>query len=1001
MPLPYCRFLLNSVFLFSAILVIVGCTAVPSGPGGGAGTEGSSKTAAPESVETEEAADTKAAKSGEGQKGESEEARELQLDPKITSGTLENGVKYYVRKNEKPGDRLQVRLAVNAGSVQETKEQRGLAHFVEHMAFNGTEKYEKHAIVDYLERTGMRFGPDINAYTSFDETVYKLDLPTDEEGIVDKGMEILKEWAFRIAFDPEEVEKEKGVIVEEWRLGRGAGARMRDEYWPVLMRGSKYAERLPIGSMEVVRNSGPEDLRAYYERWYRPDNMAVIVVGDAEPKRMVELIRKYFAPAEQPESGLERPRPEGPEAEKQRFVTATDPEAQNTSVELVGFHEAFDLNTEADYRTYLTRRLYRDMIESRLSEKTEQSNPPFVYGYFSLTSFIRPSEASVWGSMAKEGEVESALRTLAREALRVDRHGFRESELERAKESLRSAMQRAYEERDKTESVRFAEEYVRHYLTGEAVPGIAREWELTQRFLPEIRMEDISRIHDRYTTQSGAATVLVTGPEKEGLEYPDRDELRSIFTEVQQSSIEPYEDEIAGKELMDREPKPGRIVSEGSEQQGDYRYFELANGARVYYKKTDFKNEEILFSAFSPGGASTVSTGNYYAAVLAPTFVSASGLGDHSPSELRKLMSGKQAKVGAYVQELYEGFRGSARPQDLEYLFQQLHLYFTEPREDAALFSSYRGRLANVLQNRRNRPEVRLSDTVTSLLYDDNPRRAPLTAEKVQAIEAEQAYDLFRRRFSGAEDFTFFFVGNLDPDRLKGLAARYIGSLEEGSDEQWIDRNVRYTSEAARRTVKAGMASKSTVRLLYCGSYDWSLEENSLLSSLRQLLEIRLREEVREEAGGTYGVGVSVSTNRYPAEEYLIRIGFSCDPERVKELTGIIERELERLAEEGVDEGDLEKVSSIRRSSLEEARKTNDFWRSFLESRVKYDLDPGELLAKEERIEAVGAGDLQQAVRRYLLDATELRVVLLPEEDAGNDGEKNGDREKEEKTGGR
>jgi zinc protease len=956
---------LSYVILIAALL-FTGCAGLQGGAEGSAGETASGKgdpsqqqAAAPEQ--------------------EDEQAQRLQLAPEVRSGTLENGLRYYVRRNGKPEDRIQLRLVVNAGSAEEEESQRGLAHFVEHMAFNGTDKYAKHAIVDYLERTGMRFGPDINAYTSFDETVYKLDLPTDEQGTVEKGLDILKEWAFHIAFNPEEVEKEKGVIVEEWRLGRGARARMRDTYWPVMMRGSRYAERLPIGKMEVVKKSSPEDLRSFYQRWYRPDNMAVIAVGDADPQEITELIEKRFGAQAAPDRPLPHTEYPGPREEELRFVKATDPEAQNTSVRIVRFHEPFVLRSRSDYRRYLARSLYRDMINNRLSEKVEQKDPPFVYGSFGMDALIRSAEASSWSAVANEGEVENALRTLKREAERVDRHGFSAGELQRAKESLRSSMQRAYEERNKTRSVRFAEEYVRLFLAGEAAPGIDREWELTQELLPEINMEDIARVHDAFTQGGRAPTVLVTGPEKEGLEYPSRKELRSVFREAEREELEPYDDSAAEEDLMSRKPDPGRIEREANVEEGDYRLFTLQNGAEVYYKQTDFKNQEILFSAFSPGGASRVETEELYAALLAPSLVSAAGLGDYPPSELRKILAGKQAKVSPYVNRLYEGFRGSARPQDMETLFQMIHLFFTAPREDEALFSSYQKRLAQVLRNRRNQPEVQLSDLVTSLLYDDHPRRQPLTAERVQELQAGQVYRLFGERFAGAGDFTFVFVGNLEPERLKQLAASYIGSLPGGDDEQWMDRGVRYVREPAEETVSAGMASKSIVRLLYSGEYDWSLEDNSLLSSLRQLLEIRLREEVREKAGGTYGVSVTAAPSRYPVEEYLLRIGFSCDPERVDELVGIIEQELQRLAEQGVGDSYVEKVRSIRSSSLEEDRKTNGFWLSFLESLNRYGLDPAELLEKEERIRAVDGKALQQAVRRYILQGTRVKAVLQPD----------------------
>ena len=1022
--ISFLKLLIPTTALVLTLIITLGCA-----------TQTGSAAEAQAAGSTESAAD-----SGTVDAQQTAEADRLELNTAVRHGTLENGLTYYVQQNSRPEDRVQLRLVVNAGSILEEEDERGLAHFVEHMAFNGTENYAKDAIIDYLEKTGMSFGPDINASTSFDQTIYKLDLPSGgtsgpEENTLATGVDILKEWAFNIAFSPEEVEKEKGVIIEEWRGARGAAARMRDEYLPVLFRNSRYAERLPIGEMEVIRSATAADLKDFYKKWYRPDLMAVVAVGDVDPEKMEQLIKDTFGAGTGPSGNgpdkataqpaganqqPERPGYSVPPAEGRQFAIATDPEAQRTQIQVLSLHEPFRLQSVQDYKTSLILSMYSQMVRARLSEKTEQSDPPYVTGYFAATNYLRNNDATVWGALAREGQIERALTTLLEEERRISLYGFTENELQRAKENLRSRMQRIYEEREKTESSSFASEYIRHYLAGEAAPGIEREWELTQKYLPEITLADIKQVREQFIRSGGAKTAIITGPEKEGLRYPAPQELEEIFARADTAEVEPYRDKLAGDQLLDELPQPGSIVSEeattipaellgpstSSDENEDpvtYHQFILSNGAKVVYRRTDYKNEEILFSAFSPGGASQVETEDYYAAAMAPSFVQAAGLGDYSPSQLRKLTAGTQAQVSPYINDLTEGFRGSARPEDLELLFQQIYLYFTAPRRDSDLFQSYQQRLQGVLENRRSNPQVLLNDTVTKLLFDDHPRRQPYTAERVAAISEEQVYRIFSERFASPGDFTFTFVGNVDPQELQRLAALYLGSAgskessgagspastdtnDSAADtktsstrESWINRGVRYTDTDIREEVRAGIAEKSTVTRVYAGSYDWSLQNNSTLQSLQQLLEIRLREKVREEAGGTYGVGVSISPTRYPTERYMIAIRFNCDPERVEELNTIIDTELAALAESPVDPSYIDKVRSIRTKSLEEALQTNGFWRDKLESIQLYDLDPRTALATRRRIQMTSADSLRQAVSTYINGATTIEVVLYPE----------------------
>lgn len=923
----------------------------------------------------------------------------LTLDPAVLHGSLENGLTYYIRSNKKPAQRLSLRLVVNAGSVLETEEQRGLAHFVEHMAFNGTEEYPKHEIIDYLEKSGMGFGPDINASTSFEQTIYELDLPTENPERLRTGIDILKEWAFHIAFEPEEVNKERQVIIEEWRGGRDASARLRDKYLPVLFRGSPYADRMPIGLVEVIESSSASDLREFYKTWYVPQHMAVIAVGDIDPAEIEFLIKEIFEPEGLKKSaGIEgasaagarasggngvRPSFSIPPQENEAFVVATDPEARRSSVQVTRIHGPLDIRTAGDFRRSLATAMYREMISSRLREKTQQANPPFISAFFSIQNLLRNNGATLWAASAMEGRTEQALRELLIEDRRVRLHGFSETELTRAKENIRSWMKRQYDERDKTESGRFIGEYVSHFLDGQAAPGIEKEWELARSLLPQISLEEVHATGEGYLDQAGEYTVTVTGPEKEGLNYPTEKELREVLSETAAIEVGPYRDELAGEELVPFLSTPGKIVSEKSFPEEDYHRFDLDNGARIFYKKTDFRNEQVLFTAFSPGGASMVEDSDYFAARLAPSLIDAGGLGEFTPTQLQKLLAGSQVNVTPYIHELYEGFSGSGRPEDMEKLFQLLYLYFTDVREDEALFSSYQTRLADLLENRLSDPQTVLGDRVTSLLFEDHPRRQPLDAAAVGTITPDQVYRIFRDRFGSPSDFTFVFTGNVDPDRLKELAARYLGPLPEAAGapkEKWIDRQVRFTRDNASVEVNVGLENKSTVYRIFPVRRPWSLEDRTALQALEQLVDIRLRETVREDAGGTYGVGVSIISEKEPLQRAMLSVNFSCDPGRVEELNGIIDAELKRLRTAPVGKEYAEKIRNILLKSLEEARETNGYWMDGIAEAQRLGLATREVFAEEQRIRAISPERLRATAESFFRDAIEVRGVLYPEE---------------------
>ncbi|MBT8401656.1 MAG: insulinase family protein, partial [Rhodothermia bacterium] len=582
----------------------------------------------------------------------------LPLDDKVRVGKLDNGLTYYVRKNTKPADRAELRLVVDVGSVLEADDQRGLAHFAEHMAFNGTERFEKQELVDYLELTGSRFGADVNAYTSFDETVYMLKVRTDSTELLDTGIEILREWASRISFDPDEIDKERGVVIEEWRLGRGAQMRIANEQLPVLLRGSRYADRLPIGTKDVLETFEHPTLTSFYEDWYRPDLMAVMAIGDFDADRIEDMIQELFSDLESPPDPRLREEFSVPGNEEPLVALATDPEATFGSVSLIFKIPEQDINSLEGYRKSMVESLYHAMLNSRLQELTQDADPPFAFAGSGRGSFARNPDFYSLGAIVQEGQMVRALEVLLAEAERVRRFGFTATELERAKSDLLRSMERAFNERDKTESARYAGEYVRHFLVDEPSPGIEFEYEMTREVLPGIGIDEINDLAESFVTKSNRV-VLADGPEKEGLTYPTKDELLAVFDQVEARSIAPYEDRVRDEPLLGTIPTPGAITSEETYPDVGVTRLKLSNGAQVILKPTDFKNDEVLIRGYSPGGHSLLEDADYFSAARADTIVARMGLGEFDSIELGKALTGKIARASAFIGELSEGITAS------------------------------------------------------------------------------------------------------------------------------------------------------------------------------------------------------------------------------------------------------------------------------------------------------------------------------------------------------
>ncbi len=904
----------------------------------------------------------------------------LPLDPNVIQGRLDNGLRYIIRNNGKPENRVELRLVVNAGSVLEEEDQRGLAHFLEHMAFNGTKHFAKQELVDYLESIGMAFGPDLNAYTSFDETVYKLQVPTDDTAILDQAFLILQDWAQGVLNQSEEIEAERGVVIEEWRGRRGARQRIRDKQFPVIFHDSQYANRLPIGTKEVLDNFDHDRLRALYRDWYRPDLMAFIAVGDVPVEQLEARIRETFGTLTNP--GDPRPRPifEVPDHEETLVSTVSDPEATSSDVNVYYKRDKADLRTRSDYRRYLMEDLFNAMLNERLAELRKKADPPFLNAYSFKGGFVRTKDVFGLGATVPDNGFIRGLESVFTEAERVRRHGFTAGELERAKIQSMRGMEVAYNERDTTESSRYATEYVSDFTRDTISPGVEEELRLHQELLPAIAIEEIDQLARDWITENNRV-ILASGPEKDEITMPTEAELLALFGRVEAAEIAPYVDDTAAGPLLENPPTPGQIVERAEIEPLGLTLWTLSNGIRLILKPTDFKADEILFSGFSPGGSSMANLGEFIPASTAASAMMESGLGSFSQVQLTKKLAGKVVAVSPYIQELEEGLAGQCAPQDLETLFQLTHLWFTAPRADEEAFASFQERLRAQLQNRLANPAAVFRDAMTEILSQNHPRRKPWTPNTVDDMDLAESLETFRERFADADDFTFLLVGSFDLEKLAPLVETYLASLPVlPSEEAWRDHSIRQPLGWVEKDVRKGLEPKSRVAMQFHGPIEWTFKQRFAVQTMLAALNIRLRERLREEMGGTYSVGAYPTLNQFPEPHYTIHVVFGCAPEQVDNLIAGVREEIEALKNEPLDPIYLTKVKEGQLRKREIALEKNGFWQGVLKFYYWNGEDPLQLLEFESMVNATDAAGIQATAQKYFGTENQAVFRLFPEE---------------------
>ncbi len=901
-------------------------------------------------------------------------------DEAVLQGRLENGLTYYIRENARPANKAELRLVVNAGSVLEDEDQRGLAHFLEHMAFNGTEKYPENELVSFLQEIGMEFGPDINAYTSFDETVYMLSVPTDREGLLSQGFEVLEEWAFNMTIDREEVVKERGVILEEWRLGRGANQRILDRILPVLFADSRYAVRLPIGIEEIIVSADRQRLERFYRDWYRPELMAIVAVGDFSAEDVERQIIERFSSYSNPDSPRERERFDVPRQDEPLFAFESDPESSVASVEILNRYDAAELRQPEDYKELLVDSLFYSMINSRLSEIAQREDPPFLTASAYQSSYTRWTTHSGITALVSPSGISRGLEAISAEYARISQHGFLESELDRSRRNLLSGFESFWKDRDNRESASFLGSIQEAYLTGTPLPDIDWEWEQAQRWLPEIQLGDFAELIETRLADDDRI-VIVSGPEEINRFPLSAEEARLIFATALASNQNPWTEELADGVLVENPPAAGQIISEDYDENAGIYSWSLSNGARVYVKPTDFKEDEILFSAFSPGGLSLVSDDEYVSGSLASTIAQISGVGQYSLVDLNKLLAGINVSISPYISEYEEGVSGSATPADLQTLLELNYLFFTSPRRDDSAWNSYSGRLAEFLRNQELDPRYQYQNRINEVLYEDHPRSRNLRPEDVAEVDLTSAIEIYRQRFADGGDFSFVFTGNVDLELLRPLVEQWIGGLPAtGSNESPGDNGMDYFAEDIRSELRRGIETASIVTQVWHGDVEWSYDNLYDMAALSAALDILLIEEVREAAGGTYSIYSTFSIDNVPDEDYRFIVQFSSEPARVDELIGLVNGIIERIAEEGIDPDYAAKVSESQRINFRENLERNGWWSSQMKFLITQDLGWNYATDKLEWYDNLTADDLSSSLRRWLTDATYGEIILYPED---------------------
>ncbi|MBL8029313.1 MAG: insulinase family protein [Fibrobacteres bacterium] len=906
----------------------------------------------------------------------------IPLDPEVRTGKLNNGMTYYIRKNTKPEKRVELRLAVNCGSVQEDDNQIGMAHFVEHMGFNGSKNFQKNDLIHYLQSIGVKFGAELNAFTSFDETVYMLTVPTDSADQLNKGFQVMEDWAHDMTFDTSEIRKERGVIVEEWRLGRGAWQRMADKFIPVMLNGTKYASRLPIGTKESIENTTNEDIVRFYKEWYRPDMMALVVVGDINPVEIEAKIKKDYEDFLPVPNARKREDYPIPDNKGTAICIVSDKETPFNGVHLVYKTEPMEGKTLDDYKKGLMYTLFTGMMNRRLQELKEQSNPPFTYCQASFDRlWVRSRHGyQVYIGVDEKG-IEKGLKTILVENERVKRFGFTASEFERYKLILLKEIENDYNEKDKTESEKLAWGYVNHFLKKEPNPGAEFDFQFAKENIDKIKLKEINKIGKKWISDDNRL-IIVTGIDKENVKLPTEQEIALIAKSVKDEKIVKYEEEELSSELLTSKPVPGKIVSEKLVEKVGVTELELSNGIKIRLKPTKFKNDEILIKATSPGGLSIVPDSSYFSGAIALfDYFKECGAGKFSNSELKKILSGKKVFAHPILEENFHGLKGGSSKNDFETLLQLVHLYFAYPYEDSTAFLSFVSRGKSLVQNIASDPVNYFFDQSKRILYK-NHLRTPMaipTVEDINTVKYQKFMTAYRKWFGAANNFSFTLVGSFDAATVKPLLELYLGSLPIGEKTEVKDLGMRPITGPFEQKLFKGKDPKSFVVVSLNGDADYSQVESHLFYSVGSILQRIYMDKLREDMSGVYGMNIECNISKHPYPKFSMQIVIPCSPDNVDKLVKAALEEIDRIKTAGVTDAELEKEIETQKRGRESKLKDNYHWQFALDNMMKNGDDYARLETALGLIPFVTKEAIKNIAIKYLDTSKCVKIALYPE----------------------
>ncbi len=900
----------------------------------------------------------------------------LPTDPNLKTGTLPNGFTYIIRANTQPAKRAELRLIVHIGSVDEDDDQLGLAHFTEHMVFKGTKSFSKQQIIQYLNSIGMGFGGGLNAMTSREFTLYTLSAPTDKPEALDKAFHILSEMGLAAIFDEKELEEERGVIIEEWRTYQGASERIQDQLQNLIFAGSRYAQRTPIGTYEVLNTFTRDQILRFYRDWYRPDLQTLLVVGDFDPEAVEQTIVKYFSayPA------VDNPRPKVeypvPSHEEPAAIVAIDDEMSYTSVNLIWKHEPLPVNTLSAYMQRILINQGISMMNGRLQELTRSSNPPFSYAYAYHSPLTLTKSSVALGAYCPEDKAMEATQALLTEVERIKQHGFNSGELGRSIMSTKTQLEKEVADKDKQLSSRLSWTYLVPIIYGDALLGPEQQQQFFEMFSPFITVEDINDIFASLFTEENF-NITVSGPAKEGLTYPSKEELIAQRALIQSLPIAAYEDRTLEEPLLENIPSPGRIVKQRTLKDSGIKHWQLSNGVRVYALKTELKNNEVLFSAFSPGGYSVLPANDVIAARNVGEIIIQSGFGDFDKTTLDKQLAGHIVQISADIELYRETLSGNFVPKDMELAFQMIYQYMRNPRRCDDSFFSYINKQRTFLQNSRLDPQSLYFDSLEVISSDGNPYTRPSNVEDLNQITHDQVMRIFHDRFGDFSDFTFIFVGNFDEQLLQEYSRIYLANLPAMKRKESF-RDVRITPPKGQveRILRLGRDEKCMAVMMSFGKAKFSPQTQIDLQAMDMLMFEKLRVNIRETRSGVYMVNALSNISKHPEGRFTRYTILACAPDRYEELIEATLATMDSVSTGIVSDADIHYVRSTLLKNLESQEARNSYYLEVIRENLWNGLSADDYLKTRQRIDKITRPSMIKTARKFMTHHKDLIMVI-------------------------